>query len=292
MPEADLALPAADSPVELTPLEQEARRIRATCVQMAYDGGEGHLSSALSCVDILVALFNGWLNLSQASLDDPGRDRFLFSKGHACTAYYAVLAAHGFIDADLLGTYAKSGSPLINHPCRHALPLLDMSSGSLGHGLGIATGMLYGLHMAGNPARAAVLMSDGECNEGSVWEAAMFAAAQRLDRLVAIVDCNGLQAVGRSDQIMGGTSLETKFRAFGWAATTIDGNDVDAVVHALQQVPMEQGRPSAIIAKTTGGHGVSFMADQTLWHYRVPAPDELTRALAELGEPPFYGVFR
>ncbi len=259
---------------------------------MAHDGGEGHLSSALSCVDILIALYSGWLRVLPALLGDPKRDRFLFSKGHACTAYYAVLAEYGFIEPNLLGTYAKSGSALINHPCRHALPLLDMSSGSLGHGLGMATGMLYGLRLSGGEARAAVLMSDGECNEGSVWEAAMFAAAQGLDRLVAIVDYNGLQAVGRSDEIMGGASLEAKFKAFGWAATTVDGNDIGAVSAALQAVPLETGKPSAIVAKTTGGHGVSFMADQTLWHYRVPSPEDVERAFAELGERPLHGAAR
>ncbi len=270
--------------------DQLARRLRATCVQMAHIGGEGHLSSALSCVDILVALFDGWLRVSPARSNDPARDRFLFSKGHACTAYYALLAAKGFLDPDLLCTYAQRGSPLINHPCRHALPLLDMSSGSLGHGLGMATGMLYVLRLSRADARAAVLMSDGECNEGSVWEAAMFAAANRLDRLVAIVDVNGLQAVGRSDQLMGGTSLAEKFRAFGWASRDVDGHDVTALRATLNAVPFEPEKPSAIIAKTEGGHGVSFMTDQTLWHYRVPSPDEVVDALAELKERPLFEV--
>ena len=270
--------------------ERLARRIRATCVQMARLGGEGHLSSALSCVDILVALFDGWLRVSPTSLNDPARDRFLFSKGHACTAYYAVLAANGFIAPDLLRTYAQSGSPLINHPCRHALPLLDMSSGSLGHGLGMATGMLYGLRLLNRDARATVLMSDGECNEGSVWESAMFAAANQLDKLVAIVDLNGLQAVGRSHQLMGGTSLADKFCAFGWAAREIDGHDLRVLRDTLDAVPFEPGKPSAIIARTEGGHGVSFMTDQTLWHYRVPSDDEVGQALAELGARPLFEV--
>lgn len=155
---------------DLAELERRARRIRATCVQMAFDGREGHLSSALSCVDILVALYYGWLRVSPATVRDRGRDRFLFSKGHACTALYAVLADRGFIPKSWLARYAQNNTMLPNHPCKHALPLLECSSGSLGHGLGVATGMLYGLRLDQVDARAIVLMSDGECNEGSVWE--------------------------------------------------------------------------------------------------------------------------
>ena len=145
-----------------------------------------------------------------------------------------------------------------------------------------------GLRLDGVDARVVVLMSDGECNEGSVWEGAMFAAAKHLDRLLAIVDYNGIQAVGRSDELMGHTSLEQKFRAFGWAARTINGNDSSEIIAALDDFPFEPGRPSAIIAKTVGGAGVSFMEDQVLWHYRVPPADELQRALQELGEKPLH----
>ena len=274
----------------MTSLEQKARRVRATCVQMAHDGKEGHLGSALSCVDLLVVLYNRWLNVSPEKPKDPGRDRLFFSKGHACTALYAVLADSGFIPKEWLSTYAKTDSHLPNHPCIHALPLLEFSSGSLGHGLGVATGVAYGLRLDNNPARATVLMSDGECNEGSVWEAAMFAAANHLDRLLVIVDYNGIQAVGRSDEIMGHTSLEEKFRAFGWAARTIDGNDLSQITGALIDFPFEVGRPSAIVAKTVGGAGVSFMQDQVLWHYRVPPEDELRQALSELNATPIHMV--
>lgn len=269
-------------------LEEKARRIRATCVQMAFDGREGHLSSALSCTDLLVALYNGWLNVTPDDPHNPNRDRFYFSKGHACTALYAVLAERGFLPVQSLSTYAKTNSALPNHACRHALPVLEVSSGSLGHGLGIATGALYGLRLDGSQARAVVLMSDGECNEGSVWEAAMFAAAHRLDRLLAIVDNNGLQAVGRSDELMGHTSLEEKFRAFGWSPRTINGNSMAEIRTALADVPLAPGRPSAIIAKTRGGFGVDFMEDQVLWHYRTPSPDDLRHALSQLGRAPLY----
>jgi transketolase len=255
---------------------------------MAYDGREGHLSSALSCTDLLVALYNGWLNVSPDDPKSADRDRFYFSKGHACTALYATLADAGFMPKQTLASYGKTDSPLPNHSCRHALPILENSAGSLGHGLGLATGALYGLRLDNNPSRAVVLMSDGECNEGSVWEAAMFAAAQKLDRLLAIVDNNGLQAVGRSDVLMGHTSLEEKFRAFGWSARTINGNNMTEICDALAAVPFAPGRPCAIIAKTVGGSGVKFMEDQVLWHYRTPSEEEMKRALAELGESPLH----
>jgi transketolase len=277
------------TPPDAAALERKARQLRATCIQMSFDGKEGHLSSALSCVDLIVALYHRWLRVPVL---DPkkqaDRDRFILSKGHGCTALYAALADRGTIPRELLSEYARDGSPLPNHPCMHALPALEFSSGSLGHGLGVATGMLYGLRLDGNPARAAVLMSDGECNEGSVWEAAMFAAAHKLDRLLAVVDNNGLQAVGRSDELMGHTSLEEKFRAFGWAARTVNGNKMSEILAALDAFPFEPGRPSAIIARTTGGAGVSFMQDQVLWHYRVPSAEDVGKAFAELGERPIH----
>lgn len=271
-------------PPDIAALEQKARALRATLVQMAFDGKEGHLSGSLGYVDLAVALYHTWLRANPANPGDPDRDRFILSKGHGCAGLYAVLADRGFLPRSALRDYNVPGSRLPNHPCQHALPLLEMSAGSLGHGLGVATGMLVGLRLKDSPARAVVLMGDGECNEGSVWEAAMFAAAQRLDRLVAIVDYNGIQAVGRSDDLMGGTSLAAKFQAFGWAAREIDGSNMRSIVDTLSALPFEPGRPSAIVARTR--MGVSFMENDVLWHYRKPSADELARALAELGERP------
>lgn len=269
-------------------LEKKAREIRATCIQMACDGRVGHLSSSLGYVDVLVALYYGWLKTFPGDQANPNRDRFILSKGHGCASLYAVLADRGFFPAEQLTEYNKEGSCLPNHPCMHALPSVEMSSGSLGHGLGVATGILYGLRLRGSGARAAVLLGDGECNEGSVWESAMFAAAHKLDNLLAVVDYNGVQAVGKSDEIMGHTSLEEKFRSFGWAARTIDGSDMKAVMAALAAFPFEKGKPSAIIAKTK--IGVSFMEGDVLWHYRVPSEEERLKALAELDAKPIYGV--
>jgi transketolase len=274
--------------VDMPRLIRQARQARATCVQLAHDGRVGHVGSALSCVDAIVALYGGWLNVNESNRGADDRDRFILSKGHACTALYAVLAQRGFIPAQWLADYACYGKPLSDHPCKHALELLEMSSGSLGYGLGVAAGMLYGLSLRSVYPRAVVLMSDGECNEGSVWEAAMFAAAKQLGNLVALVDYNGIQAVGRSDEIMGHTSIEQKFRAFGWAARTINGNDMPEVVDALWSLPLEPDKPSAIVLKTLKGAGVSFMQDKTLWHYRVPSDEDLQNALDELGEVPWH----
>jgi transketolase len=275
-------------PVDIPLLEKKARQLRATCVQISHDGKEGHLKGALSIIDILIALYYYWLNASPDEPKRDDRDRLVFSKGHACASIYTVWAERGFIPKDWLFKYAQNDTPLPGHPCKHALPILEISSGSLGHGLGIAAGMSYGLRLDGKKARVVALLSDGECNEGSTWEAAMFATANHLDGLLAIVDYNRIQSVGFTDDLMGNTSLEEKFRAFGWGARTIDGHNLLEIIDTLDEFPFEEGRPSAIIAKTTSGAGVSFMENQVLWHYRVPSDEDLERALNELGESPIH----
>ena len=276
------------TPYSISDLELKARALRATCIQLAHDGKESHLNGALSCVDLLIALYYGWLNVSPDDPKRPDRDRFIFSKGHACTALYAVLADRGFISKEWLSHYAQNDSPLPSHPCIHALPILECSAGSLGHGLGIASGVSYALRLEGRTCRVAVLASDGECNEGSTWEAAMFAAAKHLENLLLVVDYNGIQSVGRSDDLMGHTSLEEKFRAFGWGVRSVDGHDIEKIVESLRAFPFEASRPSALIAKTRAGAGVSFMEDQVLWHYRVPSDEDLKRGLAELDARPIH----
>jgi transketolase len=277
----------ATTAMSVAELEQMARRIRASCIQMAQDGKEGHLSSSLAYVDALTALYFGWLRLDPARPDDPERDRFILSKGHGCTALYATLAARGFLPRRILKEYNQEFGPLPNHSCRHALPLLEMSAGSLGQGLGVATGIAYGLRLRGSTARVAVVLGDGECNEGSVWEAAMFAAAQHLGNVLAVVDYNGIQAVGRSDEIMGHTALEEKFRSFGWNAWNVDGTRMADLLAVLAQVPVVNGQPSVIVARTR--MGVSFMENDVVWHYRKPSEEEVRRALAELQARPLQG---
>jgi len=254
-------------------LEECAKRIRAKCVQMSHDSGEGHLNGALSCVDILVALHKRFLRPS---------DRFYFSKGHACSALYATYAEMGYIPKDWLDSYATPGSPLTPHPDIHTLPLLGMSAGSLGHGLGIAAGAAYALKMIDSPARCVVLMGDGECNEGSVWESAQFAGAQNLDNLIVIVDYNKIQSVGRTDDISGETWLVNKFRAFGWESAGVDGHNFQEIINKLTINPYPAELPFAMIANTVSGKGVSFMEDDVLWHYRVPSFQEVVNALIEL----------
>lgn len=275
--------------LETEELKKLAGRIRATCVKMAFDTKETHVSSALSCVEILTVLFGAFLNYCDGGKSNKSqRDRFIMSKGHGCSALYAAMAAFGIISPEMLKEYSQTNSALPNHPCKYALPHLEISSGSLGHGLGIAGGILYGLKLDRNAtSRAVVLMSDGECNEGSVWEAAMFAAAQKFTNLLAVVDCNGSQAVGRSDILTGFTSIEQKFRSFGWEAVSVNGNDVGLLVEAFNKFPFSSEKPSVIIANTVGGSGVSFMEKNQAWFYRSPTRDDLDKALIEIGEEPF-----
>jgi transketolase len=270
-------------------LAAKSREIRATCIQLCHDGGESHLNGALSSVDILVALFYHGLNISPDNRDSDDRDRFIFSKGHACTALYAVLADVGIIAQDLLRSYARSNSPLPSHPCVHMLPALEWSSGSLGHGLGVGSGMAYGLKLRKSPGRVVVLLSDGECNEGSTWEAAMFSAANRLDNLLAIIDYNGTQSIGFTDDLTGHTSFAAKFRAFGWAVEEVDGHNIQDLIASLDRVPFQPGKPSAVVARTKAGAGVSFMENTILWHYRTPTEEDVTRALEELQASSIYG---
>lgn len=269
-------------------LATTSRTVRATCIQMAHDAREGHLSSALSCTDILVALFDSFLRLPDRGMQNNERDRFILSKGHACSAYYAVLAHHELIPSEMLSCYAMSDSALANHPCKYGLDILEMSSGSLGHGLGFATGRLYGLRLQNNPARCVVLLSDGECNEGSIWEAAMFACAKKLDRLLAIVDHNGTQAVGKYHELTGGYPLAERFKSFGWAVRTVNGHNLKELLSVLDDFPFEKGKPSVIIAETIPGAGVSFMRNDQVWFYRTPSAEELQRALAELASEPIH----
>ena len=265
-------------------LQEKAQHLRAICIKLAHTGREGHLNGALSSVEILIALYHYFLNITPENIADKNRDRFIFSKGHACTSWYAILYDKGLIPKDYLPTYAQNDSPLPSHPCSHMLPVIDWSSGSLGHGLGVATGMSYGHRLDNRPSRTAVLLSDGECNEGSTWEAAMFAATHKLDRLLAIVDFNGIQSIDKTKVLIGETSFAEKFESFGWSVREVDGHNTPALIDTLAEFPFTPGKPSVIVAKTVAGKGVSFMEDQVLWHYRAPSDEDLERALAELNQ--------
>jgi transketolase len=260
-----------------------ARQIRGDVVAMSHAKKTPHLGSSLSCVDIVVAAYWGVLRIDPENPWEPGRDRFILSKGHAATTLYAALARRGFCDASVLESYNRDGGQLAEHPCLGCLPGVEASTGSLGHGLPLALGMALAQRIQGYSYRCFVLMSDGECEEGAVWEAALFAAANKLDNVAVIVDYNKWQATGRSNEVMALAPLADKWRAFGWNTREVDGHDLEELVDALEELPDGSGRPLAIVAHTVKGKGVSFMEDDNNWHYRTPTADELHAARKELG---------
>lgn len=277
-------MPAARAhrPTPLEGLSARARAVRAHVVRMAHDAKSPHIGSALSCVDLLVGLYFHAMDVDPK--DPPaGPDRFIMSKGHGCMAYYATLAEAGFFPREVLATYSQNGSKLAEHPSPSGIPGCEVATGSLGHGLSIGAGAALAKKLAGRPGRQFVLLSDGECNEGSIWEAAMFASGQKLDNLVVLVDYNKLQAMGRSNEVTGLAPLAAKWSAFGFATRELDGHSLAEVVGALDALPFERGRPSALVAHTVKGKGVSFMEDDLEWHYRPPNDADLARALAEIG---------
>jgi len=260
-----------------------ARRIRGDVVSLSAQGDAAHLASSLSCVDVLVAAYWGTLRIDPSRPDDPARDRLILSKGHAAQALYATLVARGFASREILETYNRDGAKLAEHPGPQCMPGVEAATGSLGHGLPIGLGIALGHRIARRDARTFVVLSDGECNEGSVWEAAMLAAGQHVENLCAIVDFNGWQATDRSRDVMAIDPLADKWAAFGWSTYEVDGHDVEALAARLAKVPDGSGKPVAIVAHTVKGKGVSFMEDDNNWHYRIPTEDEVRRAHRELG---------
>lgn len=263
-------------------LELFAAQVRATVVRLSYEGDTPHLGSSLSCVDIIVALYEGILTVNPTDPCNEGRDRFILSKGHATTTLYAVLAKKGFFDSELLKKYNQPGSPLPEHPSFWCVPGVEASTGSLGHGLSLGVGLALSAKIKKQVFKTYVLISDGECNEGSVWEAALLAPAHQLSNLCVIVDFNKWQATGRSQEVTALEPLEEKFAAFGWATERIDGHNFNAIIHALRRCGHTQERPLAIIADTIKGKGISFMEDDNNWHYRIPSEDEFLNAHKEL----------
>ncbi len=264
-------------------LERIARTIRARVVETSHKSQIPHLGSCLSCVDILVAAYFGVLRIDASNPSEERRDRFILSKGHAAPALFQVLALRGFFPESMLERYGEDGGVFGEHPpAPPQLPGIEAATGSLGHGFPMGLGMALAARIRGMPYRVFALVSDGECNEGSVWEAAMLAAAQKVGNLAVIVDFNKWQATGRSEELMALSPLMDKWRAFGWSACEIDGHDMGQLVNALQDVPEGSGRPVAIIAHTVKGKGVSFMEDDNNWHYRIPTADEVRSAKREL----------
>ena len=262
-----------------------ARQIRAETVKMVAQARASHVGGALSMTDLLAVLYAEILRVRP---DDPcwrERDRFILSKGHCCTALYAALALKGFFPVKELETYGQDGSRLMSH-ISHKVPGVEFSTGSLGHGLGFGCGKALAAKRRGEDWRAFVMLSDGELDEGSNWEAILFAPQHQLDNLVALVDHNQIQSLGRVQEVLDLAPLAEKFRAFRWAVKEIDGHDHAAIRAALQSLPFEPGKPNCLIARTVKGKGVDFMEDKLLWHYRSPDAEQARGALEQLGGRP------
>jgi transketolase len=249
---------------------------------MISAAGIGHIGGDLSAADILATLYFAVLDVDPERPDDPERDRYIQSKGHASGVLYTTLAAAGFFPDSLLDSYMADGSPLNGHPDRNKVPGVETNTGPLGHGLPVAVGTAIAAKLDHSRRRTFVLCGDGELQEGSNWEAIMAAGHRGLDNLIAIVDRNGLQQGARTEATNGLDPLDAKFAAFGWTVRSVDGNDIDALLAAFAAVPFERGRPSCLIAHTIKGRGVSFMEDRVEWHHKVPSDEQTARALEEL----------
>jgi len=263
-------------------LRRIATEIRKHVVQMVYKAKSSHVGCCLSIVDLLTVLYFRILNIDPKSPMSDERDRFILSKGHAVAALYATLAKKGFAPIEVLKSYCADGSILAGHSTLNAMPGVEASTGSEGHGLSIAVGMALAAKHDKKPYKAFVIVGDGECNEGSIWEAVLFAAQHKLDNLTVIVDYNKIQGMGFTKGIIELEPLDKKWESFGWSARIIDGHDFDQIEYSLKSVPFEKNKPSVIIANTIKGKGISYMENRYEWHYKSPNDEQLKIALQEL----------
>lgn len=266
----------------LVELAAISKRIRREIVEMIGEAKSGHPGGSLSAVEILTTLFFDVMRHDPNNPAWPERDRFILSKGHAAPVLYCMLAQCGYTPKDQLNTLRKLGSIYQGHPDRRFIPALEASTGSLGVGLSVGLGMALAARLNGSPARVYVMLGDGEIQEGQVWEAAMFGAYHKVDNIVAIVDYNKIQLDGFVKDIMEVHPLADKWRAFGWHTLEIDGHDIPAVQRALADAAAAKGRPTAIVAHTIKGKGVSFMENNPKFHGTAPSPAEVQAALQEL----------
>lgn len=263
-------------------LEAKATELRREIIKMITAAGSGHPGGSLSAADILTVLYFDKMNIKPEEPKWPGRDYFVLSKGHAAPALYAALALRGFFPTEQLATLRKLHSPLQGHPVSTKVPGVDVSTGSLGQGISVACGIAKGLKIDGAPNHVYALLGDGECQEGEVWESLMFAAHYKLDNLTVIIDRNRLQIDGPVDEVMATSPLDKKLDAFGFNVLMTNGHNVESIGRAIDTAKAEKGRPTAIIANTVKGRGVSFMENQVGWHGTAPKPEECEQALAEL----------
>jgi len=273
------------APAETSDLADVCSGLRLRVLDMINRAGSSHIGTAFSMIELLVVLYWQALRVDPGQPDWPDRDRFVLSKGHGCAGLYAVLAERGFFPDQWLDSYYQNGARLAGHATHSGVPGIELSTGSLGHGLSVATGMALAAQRDGRPWRSFVLLSDGECDEGSTWEPMLFAPHHRLDNLIAIVDYNKIQSLGKVTEVIDLEPFADKWRACGWAVREIDGHDLLAVSDALAAVPFRPGRPSCVVAHTVKGKGVSFMENELLWHYRSPQGDEYAAARKELQNP-------
>ena len=269
--------------MEFEKLEDAAKNIRISVVKSIHAAGSGHPGGSLSAADIVTALYFGEMNVDPKDPKKEDRDKFILSKGHAGPLQYAALAEKGFFPKDELLSLRKLGSRLQGHPDAKKLPGIEMSTGSLGQGFAASAGMASSNKLDKKEGRIYVLLGDGELQEGIVWEAAMSAAHYKLDNLTAIIDWNGLQIDGENDNVMTVKPVDEKFRSFGWNVIMIDGHDFKQITEALAAARNCKGKPTAIVAKTCKGKGVSFMENNAGWHGKAPNEEEAKRAVSELG---------
>lgn len=269
----------------LTDLELKTKSIdyRATVLRIIKQARAGHTGGDLSSADILNVLYNNVLRVSPDRIDDPNRDRYVQSKGHCAEILYTVLADQGFFPAEELDTLCKYGSHFIGHPTR-SVPGVEQNTGALGHGLAVAVGMALAAKLDQRSFRVFTLLGDGELDEGSNWEASLAAAHYGLDNLIVIVDRNGLQITGPTENVNPLEPLADKFGAFGYAVVEVDGNDTQALMDVFGQVPFAAGKPNLVLAHTVKGKGVSFIENAVKWHHRVPTDEEYATARRELDQ--------
>jgi len=260
-----------------------AKRIRLATLRMICNARSSHVGSGFSMAELLAVLYARILKVDAKNPEWAERDRFILSKGHACAPLYAVLAERGFFPKEWLEEFYVDGGRLAGHATHVGVPGVEISTGSLGHGLPIACGMALAGKRDGGAHRIFTLLSDGECDEGSNWEAALFAGHHKLDNLIVIIDYNKIQSLGTVAEVLQLEPFAAKWQAFGWAVREIDGHNLEEIEGFLKKVPLEKDRPSCVIAHTIKGKGVSFMENKLLWHYRSPDADEMAKALAELG---------
>ena len=263
-------------------LEKIAKEVRRGIIEEVYNAGSGHPGGALSCADILTVLYFNQMNVDEKKPNDPNRDRLVLSKGHASPALYSVLARKGYFNKELLQTFRKIGSNLQGHPDMNKVPGVDMTTGSLGQGISSAVGMAIASKMDKAGCKVFCILGDGEIEEGQVWEACNIASKYELDNLCVIVDNNNLQIDGEIEKVGGMNNITEKFLSFGFNVLNINGHDISSIIDAVTTAKQTKGKPTAIIAKTIKGKGVSFMENKAEWHGKAPKEDEYKIAMKEL----------